>query len=645
MFNNITPLHFFCHKILPLVYDDSLSYYEVLCKVQQKLNEVISNINGIPDDILKTLQDYLGSDEFKEYLESLVSSFITERDETPRSNDLDVHRIFSKIEKSSIRFPNEAHYNVPQSICYNPTQNTILVAWGIEGEASTTSSLSKIVEYSLPSLNVLRDSGPIQIYHANGMTFDSANNVIYVCGLDQMEVDGATGYGFRVVDYTDFSIKKKVLLSINPVGCGMFKNFIYFESGLGTIQVVDSSTYKMVREFSLKLPEHIGSVYQDIEVYNGLIYAVFWRPATIGVFDLSGNFVRMFNIPEWWDKIYRSHEPEGICHIGNGNFILTSYTNAESTHYTGEGIFGLLNFNKNVLNQPEKLITYYSTQAAIDLYVDGSAKNASNINPIGDSTSPFRTLQEALNTASSPYLNNAINIKFVNGGAEPYPVLAYGINKKIRLMGTYQLDNLNMTKCLYFSIPSSISFVSTQTANACVTSLYSEVLIADCSIAKNSCKYDIECEHSTVELSYPTAASPKCVVTESTLRLNRINDTSLITLNDSMCFVSQPIVVAKGEFKTTFTTSFDCKRLPYATMQVSCAGFLIPYELRTTVTTNQKIAIRYETGGNFYDVFFNVSFNTEGSCTIYGSYYKINGGATNAGLPDNCFIASLQLHN
>ena len=34
-------LKYWAHKILPLVYDDSLSYYEVLAKVCAKINEVI----------------------------------------------------------------------------------------------------------------------------------------------------------------------------------------------------------------------------------------------------------------------------------------------------------------------------------------------------------------------------------------------------------------------------------------------------------------------------------------------------------------------------------------------------------------------------------------------------------------------------
>ena len=45
----IDKLKYWCNKILPLVYDDSLSYYEVLCKTSAKLNEVIESTNGLLD--------------------------------------------------------------------------------------------------------------------------------------------------------------------------------------------------------------------------------------------------------------------------------------------------------------------------------------------------------------------------------------------------------------------------------------------------------------------------------------------------------------------------------------------------------------------------------------------------------------------
>lgn len=38
--------NWWCQKVLPLVYDDSLSYYEILCKLKAKINEIIEWINS-----------------------------------------------------------------------------------------------------------------------------------------------------------------------------------------------------------------------------------------------------------------------------------------------------------------------------------------------------------------------------------------------------------------------------------------------------------------------------------------------------------------------------------------------------------------------------------------------------------------------
>ena len=79
----VDKLRFWCQKVLPLVYDDSLSYYEFLCKVVAKLNEMIDFINSLPDEykdlILKYLNEFL-SDAFiecvyKKETETIVLSF------------------------------------------------------------------------------------------------------------------------------------------------------------------------------------------------------------------------------------------------------------------------------------------------------------------------------------------------------------------------------------------------------------------------------------------------------------------------------------------------------------------------------------------------------------------------------------------
>lgn len=46
-YNELNHFKFWCQKILPLVYDDSLSYYEVLCKVVDYINKLIDDDNSI----------------------------------------------------------------------------------------------------------------------------------------------------------------------------------------------------------------------------------------------------------------------------------------------------------------------------------------------------------------------------------------------------------------------------------------------------------------------------------------------------------------------------------------------------------------------------------------------------------------------
>lgn len=56
--NTLTPFRMFCQKVLPAVYDDSLSYYELLCKVVVSLNTTMGNVNDLNDNF-NTLYDFV----------------------------------------------------------------------------------------------------------------------------------------------------------------------------------------------------------------------------------------------------------------------------------------------------------------------------------------------------------------------------------------------------------------------------------------------------------------------------------------------------------------------------------------------------------------------------------------------------------
>lgn len=50
-YTRLERLRIWCQKVIPLVYDDSLSYYEVLCKVVDYTNKLLSNQNEIINEL------------------------------------------------------------------------------------------------------------------------------------------------------------------------------------------------------------------------------------------------------------------------------------------------------------------------------------------------------------------------------------------------------------------------------------------------------------------------------------------------------------------------------------------------------------------------------------------------------------------
>lgn len=56
---NVDKIKFWCYKVLPLVYDDSLSYYELLCKLTAKINELVEIVNTSPDNVYNIVKEIL----------------------------------------------------------------------------------------------------------------------------------------------------------------------------------------------------------------------------------------------------------------------------------------------------------------------------------------------------------------------------------------------------------------------------------------------------------------------------------------------------------------------------------------------------------------------------------------------------------
>ena len=87
-YTDLQPFRFWCQKVLPLVYDDSLSYYELLCKVVDCLNKAMEDVGVLEGDVTglhesyKKLQDYVNDyfstldiqEEINNKLDTMASS-------------------------------------------------------------------------------------------------------------------------------------------------------------------------------------------------------------------------------------------------------------------------------------------------------------------------------------------------------------------------------------------------------------------------------------------------------------------------------------------------------------------------------------------------------------------------------------------
>ena len=72
-FKHGNPFGFWCHKVLPLVYDDSLSYYEVLCRMRDYINNLIKSDTELAESIGE-LQDAV--EEIQKWIDNYDESFV-----------------------------------------------------------------------------------------------------------------------------------------------------------------------------------------------------------------------------------------------------------------------------------------------------------------------------------------------------------------------------------------------------------------------------------------------------------------------------------------------------------------------------------------------------------------------------------------
>ena len=79
MDTTLQTFRFWCYKVLPLVYDDSLSYYEVLCKVVDYINKLIEQDKIFGNELVKLKEDLTTVQNWIDNYDTLYAKEVLEK--------------------------------------------------------------------------------------------------------------------------------------------------------------------------------------------------------------------------------------------------------------------------------------------------------------------------------------------------------------------------------------------------------------------------------------------------------------------------------------------------------------------------------------------------------------------------------------
>lgn len=79
-YTELKPFRYWCQKVLPLVYDDSLSYYELLSKILDALNKAMEDVETLNDDVTALYEAYTALQNwvtaYAENLQNWVNNYV-----------------------------------------------------------------------------------------------------------------------------------------------------------------------------------------------------------------------------------------------------------------------------------------------------------------------------------------------------------------------------------------------------------------------------------------------------------------------------------------------------------------------------------------------------------------------------------------
>ena len=402
----VNHLWFWCHKVIPLVYDDSLSYYELLCKVVQKVNEIISNMSELDEYIKEEISHaFEDTDAVRNIIDQILADNNIALRSDLTSNDIDINTAYT------LYYAKAENFKTLQCFVHLDAGGYLAVFGKYDRQHYAIRQMTD--EWQ----QIGSTSGQF-VGHGNDCAFNG-NDILYVLSswTDDNDVQHDSGR-IRAIRYPEMTEDVTKSFTVTYGGsairidtfCYDRENHLFYCIDDNEVYVINDDTdHTVVKKFTMK-----GEVYTDYHdqyprmaqqgstFYNGMIVRFYAYPNMIAFYDVKKEeLVKVYTIPYKSEIGNALTELECGCFNGDNLFVSAfqrDHDGGLSTDTTSGAWSTILkiNFWTNVPKGYQQKANEYSNYR---VYVDGSTTNNKHY---GTLTYPYRTLSEAMSTLHSP---------------------------------------------------------------------------------------------------------------------------------------------------------------------------------------------------------------------------------------------------
>ena len=344
---NVDPIavlrRFYCNRILPQVYDDSLSFEELLYGVLKKMNEVIEKVNSYDElikyviDLLENLDKHIKEtvteqlqkwyddgtlkeilavicdpyfDEFRKEIAQLKKDFVTFKNQ-PHSTYIDFERWLlgwtyrgenlANAEQETDRYPvnqGGARYTIGGNHYYA----CAFVPRGHTLELHPTTAAVVVFNYSNGAQVTRRDIEGLG--HANSIVYNSKRNSLFIA---TSELNGAPSKTIFELNPTTLATIQKYSApagynesAVSSVAYDQTNDQMYISQGLNVYEW-DPATNTASNMVALSNPG-FDYIMQTIKANATAFVMLTYSPNTIRIYDKAGVYLRQFTIPQYLDN-------------------------------------------------------------------------------------------------------------------------------------------------------------------------------------------------------------------------------------------------------------------------------------------------------------------------------------------------------